>query len=185
MAEENQKSKTQKIVKKRKPNFQRTKYRAYVKLGAGQKSKRRYKKATGRHNKIREKRKGRPRRVEIGYKNDNRIRNLINGKVSVVVNNLQDLANVKENQLVIIGKIGDKKKLEFIKEIEKRKLEVINLNIKKFKKMIDKKMKLKQEKKKKISSRKEKGKKSEKKKESEKPEDKTKDNQVNKDKEEK
>ena len=50
-------------VKKKTPNFQRTKFRTYVKLGRAQKSKRKYRKAKGIHNKIREKRKGRPKRV--------------------------------------------------------------------------------------------------------------------------
>jgi ribosomal protein L32E len=142
MAEKSETKQTVK-VKKRKPNFQRTKFRAYVKLGKNQKSKRKYRKATGIHNKIREKRKGRPKRVEIGYKNDNSIRNLIQGKVPVMISTLADLKKVKKNEIIIFAKIGAKKKLEIIKEIEKQGLEILNLNIKKFKRQQERKTKAK------------------------------------------
>jgi large subunit ribosomal protein L32e len=119
-------------------NFQRTKFRAYVKLGSRQKSMRRYKKATGRHNKTRQKWKSRPPMVEIGYKNKVETRGLINGKTPILIHNLQDLNGVQKNNVIIIGKIGTKSKIELAKEIEKRKLEVLNLNIRKFLKKTEK-----------------------------------------------
>ena len=123
--------------KAKKPNFQRTKFRAYVKLGKGQKSKRKYRKAKGIHNKIRAKWKGRPKRVEIGYKNQKNLRGLIEGKMPINVISMGDLRTIKEGDLVIIGKIGRKKKLEIIKKVEEKKAEVLNVNIKKFLKNVE------------------------------------------------
>lgn len=120
------------IKKRKNPEFQRTKFRAYVKLGSGQKSMRKYKKAKGRHNKIRQKEKGRPRKVEIGFKNDARIRGLVLGKTPVFVQRLQDIEKVGKGNLAIIGNIGRKAKIEIAKEIQKRNISVLNLNVRKF-----------------------------------------------------
>ena len=124
------------------PKFQRTKFRAYVKLGSGQKSKLVYRRAKGRHNKTRQKWRSRPPMVEVGYKNENKTRNLINGKVSVLVYNLKDLSRVTKENIIILGKIGAKAKIEIAKEIEKKGLEVFNLNIRKLMKNLERKKKL-------------------------------------------
>lgn len=118
--------------------FQRTKYRAYVRLGSGQKSKQKYRRPTGRHNKTRQKWKSRPPMVEIGYKNKSEIRGLINNKKPLVIRNLNDLEKVTKENIIIIAKIGLKNKISLAKEIQKRNLEVYNLNIKKFLKENDK-----------------------------------------------
>lgn len=124
-------------------NFQRTKFRAYAKLGKNQKSKRRYKRADGRHNKTRQKWRSRPPRVEVGYKNQVNTRNLINEKVPVVVYNMDDLKKVGKNNIVIVGKIGNLKKIDIAKEIISKKIETYNFNAKKFIKSIERNMKLK------------------------------------------
>ena len=120
------------MEKKRQANFQRTKYYAYAKLGSRQKSKKKYRRAGGRHNKTRQKWRSRPPMVEVGYKNNLNRRNLVNGKIPVWVYNLGDLKNLGKDNIAIIGKIGRKKKAEIAKEIEKRKIEVFNLNANKF-----------------------------------------------------
>ncbi|MBM3247181.1 hypothetical protein FJZ17_01400 [Candidatus Pacearchaeota archaeon] len=122
------------------PKFQRTKYRAYVKLGSGQKSKLKYKRAKGRHNKTRQKWRGRPPMVEVGYKNKNDTRGLINNKMPVFVNNLKDLEKATKENIIILGKIGMKLKMELAKEIQKKNLEAFNLNIKKFLKNAERKL---------------------------------------------
>jgi len=119
--------------------FQRTKFRAYVKLGKGQKSRRRYRKAKGRHNKIREKRKSRPKRVEIGYKNKSSERGLIQGKKPIILNNIKDLGKIKKDNIGILGKIGNRKKLKIISEAEKSNIKLLNINTKKFKRKIERK----------------------------------------------
>lgn len=112
--------------------FQRTKFRAYVKLGSRQKKLRRYKRPTGRHNKSRQKWKSHPCMVEIGYKNKKTRRNLIKGKIPIWVYSLGDLKKVGKENIIVLGKIGKKKKVELAKEILNKKLEVFNLNINKF-----------------------------------------------------
>lgn len=129
------------MEKRKKTHFQRTKYRAYVRLGSGQKSKQRYKKATGRHNKTRQKWKSRPRKVEIGYKNPKVLRFLIKGKKPVLVRNLEDLKKVGKEEIIIIAKIGKKQKLILAEEIMKQGKEVVNLNIKKFLRKIERQKK--------------------------------------------
>jgi large subunit ribosomal protein L32e len=114
------------------PKFQRTKYRAYVKLGSKQKSKLKYKRAKGRHNKTRQKWRGRPPMVEIGYKNNTKTRGLIQNKIPILISNLAELAKVTKENIIVIGKIGMKSKIEIVKEIQKRNLETANLNINKF-----------------------------------------------------
>jgi len=155
MAEE-EKSTSKTYVKKKRTNFQRTKFRAYVKLGKGQKSKQRYKKANGRHNKTRQKWKSRPRMVEIGYRNKVDTRMLINGKMPVLVKTLADLKKMTKENIAIIGKIGMKAKVELIKEAEKQGIEMENINIKKFLRQADRNIKhrskLKQEKKAKVKA---------------------------------
>ena len=127
-------------------NFQRTKRYAYVKLGSRQKSMRKYRRATGRHNKTRQKWRSRPPRVEVGYKNRFATRNLLNDKVPVMVHNLEDLNKITKDNIAIIGKIGNKTKLEIAKQIISRKLEVYNLNVKKFIKSVERDMKLRKRK---------------------------------------
>jgi ribosomal protein L32E len=120
--------------------FQRTKFRAYVKLGKRQKKMRKYRRATGRHNKTRQKWKSHPVMVEIGYKNKAQERGLIRNKKPIIIYNLQDLNNAKAENIIIIGKIGMKNKIKILKEIEKRNLEVYNINVKKCLKENDKKL---------------------------------------------
>ena len=119
--------------------FQRTKFRAYVKLGSRQKSKQKYRRAKGRHNKTRQQWKSRPRKVEIGFRTEKKTRDLVNGKQIVLVKNIKDLKKVGDNQIAMISKIGNKNKLGIIEEAEKMKIEILNLNVKKFKRKIERK----------------------------------------------
>jgi large subunit ribosomal protein L32e len=122
-------------------NFQRTKYYAFPKLGARQKSKRKYRRATGRHNKTRQKWRSKPPMVEIGYKNQCTTRGLINEKTPILVFNIKDLKNVKKDNIVIVGKVGDKNKYEIAKKCLAEKIEVQNLNLRKFIKQVERKFK--------------------------------------------
>jgi large subunit ribosomal protein L32e len=131
------------MEKKKQANFQRTKYYAFVKLGLRQKSKRRYVRARGRHNKIRQKWRGKPPMVEAGYKNKVETRGLINGKMPVLVYNVSDLAKVGKDNIAIIAKVGDRNKLEIAKEALAKKVEIYNLNIRKFMKKIERENKYK------------------------------------------
>ncbi len=121
--------------------FLRRTYSRYSKLGKGRKKKQKWRRPTGRDNKIRERRKGYPARVGIGYK-----KGKDESKKIFKIDSLKDLENVKKNAVVILGKIGKKKKIEIAKKAKEKKIEISNLNIKKFLKKAEKKQKTKEKK---------------------------------------
>jgi large subunit ribosomal protein L32e len=113
-------------------NFIRRVWSRHLKLGRKSKKKQNWRKPRGRHNKMREKRRGYPAVVSIGYGKEKTQRGKINGKEKITVYNIGELNKVGKNQIAVIGKVGKKKKMEIAKEIEKQKIEVSNLNVKKF-----------------------------------------------------
>ena len=104
----------------------------YSRLGKNRKKKQVWRKPKGRDNKMREKRKGYPAVVSIGWSNDKKLRGKIEGKEPVIINNLKEMEKVKENQIIIIGKIGKKKRLEIAKIANEKKIKIHNLNVRKF-----------------------------------------------------
>jgi len=130
---------------RKKPKFVRRRMMAHSRLGRRRKKLQKWARPTGRHNKMREKRKGVPVSVSIGYGSDKKVRGKIQGKQIVFVENLQQLEKVGANQIAIIGKIGDKKKLEIAKRAKEKRIEIQNLNIEKFLKVVEKKLKQKHE----------------------------------------
>lgn len=120
------------------PNFLRRTWYKYSKLGKGRKSKQKWRRPTGRDNKLREKRKNRGPVVSVGYKNKENQRGLINNKLPVRVNNISELNNLKKENILILGKIGKKKKIEIAKKAKEMKLDFANFNINKFLKQIEK-----------------------------------------------
>jgi large subunit ribosomal protein L32e len=107
------------IVKK-KPKFLRRKNKAYSKLGKGRKKKQIWRRPTGRDNKMREKKKGHPVSVSIGYKSTDK-------KEAIVVKNISELENAKMNE-IIIAKVGKKKKLEIANKAKEMKIKIKNMN---------------------------------------------------------
>ena len=105
--------------------FLRRTWNKYSKLGKGRKKKQVWRRPRGRDNKMREKRRGYSSVVSVGYKKEER-------KSAVIVKNIRDLKNIKKQEIIIIGKIGKKKKIELVKKAKEMKIEFKNLNIKKF-----------------------------------------------------
>jgi len=99
----------------------------YSKLGKRRKKKLKWRKPRGRDNKMREKRKGYPKVVSIGYKKDKKLQ-----KSAIIVKNVKDLEAVKKNNIIIVGKVGKKKKIEIAKKAKEKGIEFANLDIKKF-----------------------------------------------------
>lgn len=111
--------------------FLRRDWKRHSKLGKKRKKKRTWRRPTGRDNKMREKRKGYPRIVQIGYKKKE-------SKVEeVFVYNLNDFKKVGtgKGKKVFIGKVGKKKRIEIVKKAKEMKITFENLNIKKLKKI--------------------------------------------------
>ena len=120
-------------------NFFRRTGERYSKLGKGRKKKQTWRKPTGRHNKMRLKRKGYPAVVSVGYQTDKKTTETINGKYPLIVYNVKDLEKIKKNNIAIIGNVGMKKKIEIVKKAKEEKILIRNINIKKFLKEIEKK----------------------------------------------
>lgn len=110
----------------------------YSKLGKRRKKKQVWRKPTGRDNKMREKRKGYPAVVSVGYKQDKKLRGSIKNKTPILIQNAKGLESIKKNELVIVGNVGKKKKIEIAKKAKEMKIEIHNLNIKTFLKKFDK-----------------------------------------------
>src|SRR3989337_1930666 len=90
--------------------FLRRIWSKHSKLGKGRKKKQVWRKPKGRDNKMREKRKGHSPVVSIEYKSGkNERRNLR------VIKNISDLNNILKNEIVIIGRVGKRKKIEILK----------------------------------------------------------------------
>ncbi len=119
--------------------FLRGKWRTYAKLGRGRKSKQKYRKAKGRHNKIREKKKGNPVLVAIGFKKPRK-----EEKETRIIQNTRDLEDTKKGESVILAKIGRKSKLKIIEKAKEKEIRILNLNIKKFIKKVERKKREKQ-----------------------------------------
>lgn len=106
--------------------FLRRTWSRYSKLGKKRKKKQKWKKPTGRDNKMREKRRGYPAVVSIGYKKKKKLIKRI------IVRNIKELDAVKKNEIVIIGKVGKKKKIEILKKAKGEKIKFQNINAEKF-----------------------------------------------------
>ena len=128
--------------------FLRRTWSRYSKLGKKRKKKQVWRKPTGRDNKMREKRKGYPAVVSIGYKKDKK-----EHKKIVNVNTLKELENIQKDEIVILGKMGEKKKIEFAKLAKEKKIKISNLDTEKFLKNIEEKTKKKIEEKKKAEEK--------------------------------
>lgn len=115
--------------------FLRRTWSRYSKLGRKRKKKQKWRKPTGRDNKMREKTKGHPKIVSVGYKKAKKM----NKKNQILIRNILELEKVKKNQIVIVGHIGKKKKIEVAKKAKKMKIPLQNLNIEKFLKELENK----------------------------------------------
>jgi len=119
--------------------FLRRSWNKYKKLGKGIKKNRKWRSPKGRDNKMREKRRGYPAVVSIGYGTDKKFAGKINDKKPVIVNNINEVAKVGKEQVAILGNVGKKKKIEIAKKAKEMKIEIYNLNIEKFLKGAEKK----------------------------------------------
>jgi len=127
--------------------FLRRTWSRYSKLGKRRKKKQVWRRPTGRDNKMREKRKGYPAVVSIGYGTKKKSKGLINGQIPKKIENLKELEKLKENQIAVIGNIGKKKKIEIAKKAREMKIKIHNMNPEKYLKIADKKGKKEERKK--------------------------------------
>ncbi len=137
----------------KKAKFLRTDFAKYSKLGVRRKKKQVYRKSKGRDNKIRLKMKGHIKNVSIGFRTKKQTRDLINGLNPVIIYNLNDLKQIKEKQIGIIGKIGSKKRKEILEQVIAKNIKIF-INPKKALEKIEENQKKAKEKRKQVQSKK-------------------------------
>lgn len=115
--------------------FLRRVWGRHSKLGKGRRKKQKWKKPTGRHNKMREQERGYPAVVSIGYRGEKKSRGKIQEKKPILVNNIKELERIKQDEIIIVGRIGKKKKIEILKIAKEKKIQVYNANVDKFLKL--------------------------------------------------
>ena len=72
---------------------------------------------------MREKKRGYPVVVSIGYGKQKESRNKIKGKKPVIINNTKELEQIGKNEIAWIANIGKKKKLERANKAKEKKKE--------------------------------------------------------------
>jgi large subunit ribosomal protein L32e len=125
--------------------FLRRNWSKASRLGKGRKKKQIWRSPKGRHSKTRGERKGYPAIVKIGYKQEEKIRGLVEEKKPVLVFNLKDLSKMDKGQIAILGNVGQKKRLELAKKAKEKGIQISNLNVEKALKKSEKKQKFKAE----------------------------------------
>ena len=111
--------------------FLRRDAKRFSKFGKRRKKLLSWRKPKGRDNKMREKVKGYPSVVSIGYKNKDK-------EKPVNISNLKQLEQVGKDQAILIGRVGKKKKIEIAQKAKDMKLNILNLNPKSYLKKIEK-----------------------------------------------
>ena len=106
-----------------------------------------WRKPKGMDNKMRLGLKGHRRGPAIGYGKPKYMKGLVGGLKKVLVNNVKDLEKITENDGIIISsKIGLKKRITILNKIKQLKLKVLNIDIEKFLKKAEERLKKKGEK---------------------------------------
>lgn len=145
-----------KILKKRKPEFLRKDTFKKSKLGRKRKKKQKWKRPRGRHSKLREKRTGHMIQPSIGWRSPKEIRGFVQELRPKMIFNVQELNNLKEEEIAVIGKVGKKKKMEIVQEAIAKNIKLLNVNAKKFMEQVKKEQEEKAAKKKETAGAKEK-----------------------------
>ncbi|HLD37054.1 MAG TPA: eL32 family ribosomal protein [Candidatus Nanoarchaeia archaeon] len=97
-------------------------------LGRGRKNKQKWRKPKGRHNKMREKRKGYAKTVSIGYGKPKKER----AKTLKTVRNVKDITKMKKGETATLSKVGRKNRIEIARKAEELGIKICNLNVRKF-----------------------------------------------------
>ena len=91
------------------------------------KKKQKWRRPKGHDNKIRLNRKGKMKKVRIGFRTNKKLRGKVEGKIYVLIKNLKDTNKVEKGDIIIIRKVGKKKRQEIEKRIKERGAKILNL----------------------------------------------------------
>jgi large subunit ribosomal protein L32e len=110
----------------------------FSKFGKGRDKRAKWRRPTGRDNKMREKRKGYDAVVSLGYSKDKATRGKFEDKTPIEIFNVYELQSLKEDEIGVLGSVGMKKKLEVAKYAKENKIKLKNLNAEAFLKKYEK-----------------------------------------------
>ena len=114
--------------KNKRRKFLRRGTKKLLKLGKRSKKRQKWRRARGRHNKIRKKEKGFDREPGIGYRVPRKTRGMIRGLKPLLIRNIDDLSKATDKNIIIISKkIGKKKRKGILDRIEKKNLQLKNI----------------------------------------------------------
>lgn len=114
-----------------KKKFLRRDWNKIIRFGRRKKLK--WRRQMGRHSKIRQAWKGYSKMPQVGYKAPRKTRCFVEGKKSVMINNISDLSNIKANEIGIVSStIGKKMKIDLAKKALELKVHLANLDSQKF-----------------------------------------------------
>jgi len=114
--------KIKKELLKRKPVFKRHAYHRKKRLG------KMWRRPRGLHSKMRLQRKGHRNVVSVGYRTPAALRGMhISGLEQIIVHNTSELSKINPStQGIIVANVGEKKRIDILKEALKLKIRVIN-----------------------------------------------------------
>ena len=107
--------------------FIRTDSNRYSRLGKKRKKLQVWRRARGKHSKIRRKRFSYPVMPTVGYKSPRAELGKIKGLKPILIKNLKDLELAGKDSILILARVGAKKKLELIKKAQEKNLKISNL----------------------------------------------------------
>ena len=117
---------------KKKPDFKRKDWHKKSKLGLGRKKKQKWVRPRGRHNKMREKKKGHAKAPIIGFSQAREIRGKVQNLTPVLVNNVSDLQSInKESQIAIFSSVGMKRRIGMAEKVREMGIKT-DFNVEKF-----------------------------------------------------
>jgi|SRR3989338_4043035 len=107
--------------------FLRTDYMRLSKLGKNRKKLQVWRRARGMHSKIRRRRRGYPEMPLIGRRKPSKDIGKIKGLTPILVHNVKELNKADKNSIIIIARVGARKKLDILKVAEQTNLKIFNV----------------------------------------------------------
>ncbi len=103
----------------------------HIRLGRNRRRKQIWRLPKGRHSKMRQQRKSYPSLPTVGYKKPKKVSGKISSLIPILVHNLNEMKRASKDNLIILAKVGAKKRMELIKYAEENKIKIHNLGGKK------------------------------------------------------
>lgn len=103
----------------------------FSRLGKNKKYLQKWRRPKGRHSKMRKNRAGYPVSPIIGYKGPRKEAGKIKGLIPILVKNLNDIKKAGKDSILIIARVGAKKKIDLIKKAQELNIKIANIGGKK------------------------------------------------------